>query len=272
MSHELVVQENRNLTAAEIKDQVNLIQQVMDAVMIKDVHYGRTPGCGDKPALYKPGAEKIATTFRFAVDPQVEDLSTAEHCRYRVRAVITHQVSGTYLGTGIGEASGMENKYAYRAADCQEEFDETPEVHRRKKWKNGKATLQVRMNTADVANTVLKMAKKRAMVDAVLTITAASDCFMQDTEDMDDATRDAVVGTDADKRADDKKKQDAVTEFISEPQAKRIFSIAMAAKWTKEEYHHCLKQAGFESDRQIPKEPKTVYDNLVAAFQKGPGR
>ena len=39
-------------------------------------------------------------------------------------------------------------------------------------------------NPADHYNTVLKMAKKRALVDAVLTTTAASDIFAQDLEDL----------------------------------------------------------------------------------------
>jgi hypothetical protein len=39
-------------------------------------------------------------------------------------------------------------------------------------------------NPADYYNTVLKMAKKRAHVDAILTATAASDIFTQDVEDM----------------------------------------------------------------------------------------
>ncbi len=39
-------------------------------------------------------------------------------------------------------------------------------------------------NPADDYNTVLKMAKKRALVDAVLTATAASDIFTQDLEDI----------------------------------------------------------------------------------------
>jgi len=37
---------------------------------------------------------------------------------------------------------------------------------------------------ADVYNVVLKQAKKRALVDAVLTATAASDHFTQDLEDL----------------------------------------------------------------------------------------
>ena len=39
-------------------------------------------------------------------------------------------------------------------------------------------------NPADYYNTVLKMAKKRAHVDAILTATAASDIFVQDLEEM----------------------------------------------------------------------------------------
>jgi hypothetical protein len=39
-------------------------------------------------------------------------------------------------------------------------------------------------NPADYYNTCLKMAKKRAHVDAILTATAASDIFTQDIEDM----------------------------------------------------------------------------------------
>jgi len=42
-------------------------------------------------------------------------------------------------------------------------------------------------NPADQFNTVLKMAKKRAHVDAVLTVTAASDIFTQDIEDFVDS-------------------------------------------------------------------------------------
>jgi len=37
---------------------------------------------------------------------------------------------------------------------------------------------------ADVYNTVLKIAKKRAHVDAIITVTAASDIFIQDVEDL----------------------------------------------------------------------------------------
>ena len=48
---------------------------------------------------------------------------------------------------------------------------------------------QVRTESADLANTVLKMACKRAKIAMVLNVTAASDMFGQDLEDLDAALR-----------------------------------------------------------------------------------
>src|SRR5690348_3251603 len=92
----------RQATAADIREQVNLVQEVMQAVMKKDTHYGVIPG-SKKPSLYKPGAEVLMATFRIAVSYQIEDLSTPDSVRYRVRALGTHQTSGTVLGEGAGE-------------------------------------------------------------------------------------------------------------------------------------------------------------------------
>lgn len=172
------------LSASEIRADVNLIQEVMQAVMKKDVHYGTVPGCGDKPTLLKPGAEKIASTFRLAIEPAVDDLSKDDEIRYRVLAKVTHQLTAVFLGAGIGEASTNEEKYKWRKVVSAAEWDATPEDRKRVKFGRDYTTQQVRTNPSDVANTVLKMAKKRALIDAVLTITAASDIFTQDIEDM----------------------------------------------------------------------------------------
>jgi len=185
-------------TAMEIRAQVNLIQEVMQAVMKSDVHYGIVPGT-KKPSLYKPGSEKILSTFRIAVEPVVTDLSTHDEARYRVETRATSQATGMYLGSGIGECSSMEEKYKWRAAVCREEFDETPDDRRRMVWKRGYQDkpnyqiAQVRTNHADVANTILKMAKKRSQIDVTLTVTAASDVFSQDIEDLPEGVREAVA-------------------------------------------------------------------------------
>jgi hypothetical protein len=179
--------ESNFLTVQEVIAGANLIQQVMKAVMKEGTHYGKIPGCGDKPTLFKAGAEQILTTFRIAVIPVVEDLSTNDCVKYRV--VARGMSSGNIVGEGIGQCSSGEEKYKWRKA-IGKEFDETPETHRRMKWKKGwngapeTQEKQVRTSPDDLSNTVLKMAKKRAMVDLCLTATAASDCFNQDLEDL----------------------------------------------------------------------------------------
>jgi hypothetical protein len=182
------------LTAVEMQSQVNVIQQVMGQVMKQDVHYGVIPGT-KTPSLYKPGAEKIMATFRLSADPEITDMSDGDQIRYQVKVRLMSP-SGVFVGAGIGECSSNEEKYKWRGAICQEEFDETDVSRRREKWNKGRwdnntrsygkpgKVQQVRTEPADLANTILKMAKKRALIDAVLTATAASDCFTQDIEDL----------------------------------------------------------------------------------------
>jgi hypothetical protein len=187
MSNELMVQD-KPLSALAIQAQVNTIQEVMNQVMKPNVHYGVIPGCKE-PSLFKPGAEKIMATFRLSADPEVIDISDSDQIRYRVKLRLVSS-SGVFVGCGIGECSSNEEKYKWRRAVCKEEFDEAPVDRKREKWSKGFQNKpnykqqQIRTEPADLANTILKMAKKRALIDAVLTCTAASDCFTQDIEDL----------------------------------------------------------------------------------------
>jgi hypothetical protein len=168
---------------------VQLIHTVMEKVMIKDTHYGIVPGT-NKPTLLKPGAEVLATTFQLA--PTVTtDIQRSEDAIRVTAHVSLHSVqSGLFLGEGVGECSTGEEKFKWRASVSDEEFNATPENLKRIAYKKGKGgssytVKQIRQNPDDMANTVLKMAKKRAFVDAILTVTGASDIFTQDVEDMD---------------------------------------------------------------------------------------
>lgn len=180
---------NAIVPVEDLKLAIQAIQQVMAQVMINGEHYGRIAGCGPKPALLKPGAEKILATFRIRCKLLVEDLSTGDAVRYRVtaRGVLP---DGTFVGDGIGECSSDENKYRWRQVIHKKEWDETPETRRRHKWtRDGKCTNQVRTEPADVANTVLKMAAKRAKVDLCLSSTACSDIFAQDIDEVEPEPR-----------------------------------------------------------------------------------
>ena len=190
-------QNTGRMALSEILQHVALVQEVMRTVMKPDVHYGIIPGT-DKPTLYKSGAELLCMVFRIAQSYEIVDMSTADTVRYRSVCTGSHQLTGVVLGSGMGEASSSEEKYKWRKA-YEQEFNATPEGMRRKKSgyskkdKRSYETFQVRTEPADLANTVLKMANKRAMLAMVLNVTAASDLFAQDLEDMEERLREHLT-------------------------------------------------------------------------------
>ena len=236
----------------DVQTQVNAIQQVMKHVMKNDTHYGKVPGCGDKPTLLKPGAEKIMLTFKLACNPDVEDLSTPDEIRFRVKTNLTAR-DGSFVGSGIGECSTNEEKYKWRRAVCKEEFEEAPENKKRNKWSswqgNSKQTMQVRTNPSDLANTVLKMAKKRSLVDGVLTATAASDCFVQDIEDL---PKEYVDGM-GDEKASTKPN-------VAMPEKKETTNKEEGDEYSQDELLVCS-----ECQEEIK---KNVYDYSIGKFGK----
>jgi len=195
--NDITVYNEPQLTAVALRANVNLVQEVMKAVMKDGTHYGVIPGT-PKPSLWKPGAEVLAATFRIAVSYKVEDLSTPDVVRYRVTAIGTHQTTNIVMGEGMGECSSGEEKYKWRKAVNANEFAFTTEDRRRVKFVKGFGNKpdyevnQVRTEPADLANTVLKMACKRAQVAMTLNVTAASDIFTQDIEDLPEELRPGV--------------------------------------------------------------------------------
>ena len=199
------------LTVQQVLTHVALIQQIMSAAMKEGEHFGRIPGCGDKPALLKPGAEKLCLLFRLAPAYDVEERQHERgHREYRVTTTLTSIISGVLIGQGVGSCTTLENKYRFRAGPAEITDRAVPRAY----WEirqddpakaqeliggkgftvkkvDGQGWMVARGgekvendNPADHYNTVLKMAKKRALVDAVLTTTAASDIFAQDLDEL----------------------------------------------------------------------------------------
>ena len=205
------------LTAVDIKAQVQLIQEVMHGVMQADQHYGVIPGTSGKPTLLKAGAEKLNTLFRLAPSFGINRLDLpGGHREYEVICTMTHFPTGRIWGQGVGTCSTMESKYRWRRAEIVCPHCGKAAVIRGKKeygggwlcWAKrggcgtkfpdgdqaieGQSTERVENpDIADAWNTCLKMGKKRAHIDAVLTCTSASDIFTQDLEDMADHDRKA---------------------------------------------------------------------------------
>lgn len=187
---------------ADILRQAQAIGELLQSVMKKGTHYDVIPGTKNN-TLLKPGAEKILSLFRLGIRPRIDDLSNRDEIRYRITLEGFYIPTGNIVGFGIGECSSGEEKYKWRAAVCAEEYEATPPDRRREKWQSAwgqqrgervaKCIKQVRTEPADLANTVLKMAKKRAMTDLCLSATAASDVFDQDLEELDETLRDHLV-------------------------------------------------------------------------------
>jgi len=143
------------------------------------------------------------------------------HREYIVNCKLHHRPTGQYVGSGHGSCATYESKYRYRKIDRQtsvpvpsgfwDSYEDSmanadfsilekelasmgvdmPDNADAGVTKNDdgewRITVQAKGENPDIAdqyNTVLKMAEKRALVNAVKRATAASDIFTQDTEDL----------------------------------------------------------------------------------------
>jgi hypothetical protein len=197
------------MSVADIIAQVRLIQDVMGKVMTEGEHFGVIPGTGTRKTLLQPGAQKLCMTFRLAPEYVIQESPLERgHKEYRIICTLKSISSGAFVGQGVGVCSTMEGKYRFRggARKCPEcgkeaiikgkaEYGGGWLCFAKKggcgeKWPDGAAEIEGQSvdkvehdNPADFFNTVLKMAKKRAFVDATITATAASDIFTQDIAD-----------------------------------------------------------------------------------------
>lgn len=209
MSGEIItIDQVQPMSVAQIKAQVQTIQQVMEGVMKDGTHYGKIPGCGDKPVLLKSGAEKLCMTFR--LDPEYETTQERDgnHLTITSKCTLHYIPNGARMGSGMGSCSSRETKYAYRSAarkcpSCgaeaiikgKAEYGGGWLCYGKKggcgtKFSDGDQSIEGQKigrveneDLADQYNTVLKMANKRSLVAAVLNVTAASDIFDQDLDD-----------------------------------------------------------------------------------------
>ena len=192
----------------ELVRRAEIIDQIFKRIMKRDIHYGVIPGIGsDKPSLFKAGAEKLMAVFNLGTKLDIELTQLPEgHREYRVTCHVIHYPTGSLIGDGVGVCSTMESKYRYRnVADYEVTGEVIPRDYKEKKqayrkqgfgakkvdgewqWvRFGDSERSENPDIADQYNTVIKMAKKRAQVDAILTATGASDIFTQDIEDFAD--------------------------------------------------------------------------------------
>lgn len=189
------------------------IRRIKQELMEEGTHYGVIPGT-KKPTLLKPGAEVLCSIYSLRADfiPTLEpgDGVAAPTLRVTMRCELhLGDIQGPVVAVGYGSANSWERKHRYRRGEracpkCgvvgqvikgKEEYGGGWFCWKSKggcgaKWPDGAPEIEGQQvgdvenpDPFDLENTLVKMAKKRAHIDAALTGTASSDLFSQDLED-----------------------------------------------------------------------------------------
>lgn len=207
----------------DVIERRNQMVQFVEKAMRKDVDFGVIPGTGTKPTLYKPGAEKLCTLFalapRFTAIEHVADWTGETHngepfFYYHIKCALYYR-GEVFVGEADGSCNSWEKKYRYRKAErvcplCgkdaikKSKFPPRDNPRAKPGWycydkaggcganfpagdpqiENQEAGQVPNPDVADQANTILKMAEKRALVAATLIAVNASEFFTQDIEDL----------------------------------------------------------------------------------------
>lgn len=211
-----------------IKDDLQKIrkyQNVVKELLVDGLDYGIIPGT-QKPTLLKPGAEKLAKIHGLAdtyeIIKSVEDWDKP-FFEYILKCTLSHISSGKVISEGIGSCNSFESKYRWRWVYEKEIpsglFKNELIVQERTSKKGGYYKVY-RIPNDDIfsqVNTIQKMAKKRAMVDATLSACRLSAIFTQDIEDI----ADVEVKSHPEPEKSEPKKQ----EYPKKSKVERIISL-----------------------------------------------
>lgn len=175
----------------ETLKKVSIMQSTIKGLLKEGHDFGLIPGCGDKPTLYKPGAEKILMAFgltsEYELVERTESFEGIGFFAYTVKCKLSH--NGAKITEGLGHANTKEPKWAYKWVyenKIPDGFKKEDLPKKENKSRTGSTyfTYRIDEDANGKANTILKMAKKRAQIDAVLTVASLSELFTQDLEDL----------------------------------------------------------------------------------------
>jgi hypothetical protein len=177
--------------------------------------YGVIPGTNGKPTLLKPGAANLIAAFNCHLDGddkcalEIMDPDKGKYgfVAYRIVVRIVSNNDGSVRAMGQGSCNSFEGKYRYRnakplcpecgketifkskfepgfycfgkAGGCGAKFSATDKAILSQK--EGRVENE---NPLDLANTILKIAIKRATTDAALQLPGVARFFTQDLDDM----------------------------------------------------------------------------------------
>ena len=222
--------------------------------------YGILPGT-TAVALYKPGAEKLAEFYRLIQRPTVthrREEWDSGFFHYEVQMDLLSRDSGQVMGTGIGSCNTMEARYRWRIAKLRcPECDAEAIIKGKAEYGGGfvcferKGGCKAKFadddtriteqklgqvendDTYTLVNTVLKMAKKRALVDAVVSITRSAGLLVEEGEDDDDQPRNRGRRREGNGSSSNAPRAEATVDTIGEDEQKALLAAAIGAghKW-----------------------------------------
>ena len=164
---------------------MNDLHVLIQTMLKKDYDYGVIPGTA-KPTLLKPGAEKICMLFgltpKYEFLHNIEDYNNNFFC-YSFKCSLSK--GENVVAEGVGSCNSKEKKYRYMLVNnlMPNYVGESEKVQ--DKYGNTKFRIE-NIEIFNYTNTILKMAKKRAFVDATLQVASLSEMFTQDVEDLSD--------------------------------------------------------------------------------------
>lgn len=272
--------------------------------------FGVIPGAGSKQVLLKSGADKLCEIYglydEYVFETKIEDFDSG-HIDYTLICVLKSRRDDSVVGSGVGSCSSFEAKYRWRVQQRTCPKCGAPAIMRSKfddcgwycfdkkggcgeKFSAGDVLITeqevgrvVNPDIWDTKNTVLKMAKKRAKIDAVIGVTRSSGIFTQDLEEQQE--RDTVVvekvaapGQQAQPVNSSSQPQSSGgtqaaapsssngVRCISEAQGKRFFALAREGGLKREDIDRYLNGKGWDSIEAIP---RSDYDSACAWAQSG---
>ncbi len=190
MDEQISVIDDVNLdVVTETMSKINSFQKLLQRELKQGRDFGVIPSTS-KPTLLKPGAEKILMLLGISSEYElIEKVQDYKQGIFAFTIKCSLYKNGAKITEGVGCCSTKESKYAYKwvyEKDIPNMLNKDDLVKKEFTGPYGKY-FKYRIDNDDpytLANTVLKMAKKRAQVDAVLTVASLSEIFTQDMEDL----------------------------------------------------------------------------------------
>ena len=227
MSEELMIYEaERAIATPRGKNYEVTLHGSLVATLKRGVDFGVIPKT-KQPTLYKSGAEKVVMGYgllqHYDLSTEVYGTADAPVFKYVGKCSLVKVANGVefVFTTGYGSANTSEKRNGFNGV-----------------W--------------DADNSAVKMAQKRALVAAAISISGLSDAFTQDMENENFmANANALIDTD---------KPDAP---VSTAQIRRLYAIGGEAGMTAAECKQRLAALGYTSTKDIKQKD---YETVCAAL------